>query len=196
MNTSIVLASNNDSKLSEIAAVMPSNIRLITLAQAGIADDIEETGTTFKENALIKAQFVHNKTGLNCLSDDSGLIIPAIDNEPGVYSARYAGLPPNNSKNIQLVLSRLQGKANRMAMFHTTIALILNGEKYFFEGNIAGTITQECIGDNGFGYDPIFIPNGYNITFAQMSAHQKNSISHRAVAMRQLVQFLLTLENH
>ncbi len=190
MKTKLVFATNNNHKLREVQAMMPANIELITLRQAGIYEDIIESGSTFAENALIKAQFVYNKTGINCFADDSGLMIEALSNAPGVHSARYAGEQKDDHKNLQLVLKNMDGIENRGAKFNTTIALILDGKKYFFEGTVEGHIGLLPKGDNGFGYDPIFVPGGYNITYAQMSATQKNAMSHRAKAVDKLLDFL------
>lgn len=190
MKTKLVFATNNMHKLREVQAMMPADIDLITLREAGIEEDIIESGSTFTENALIKAQFVYNKTGINCFADDSGLMIEALNNEPGVYSARYAGEPKDDVKNLQLVLKNMSGIENRGAKFNTTIALILDGKKYFFEGMVEGNIGLLAQGDSGFGYDPIFVPVNYDITYAQMSDSQKNSMSHRAKAVSKLIEFL------
>lgn len=196
MKTKLVFATNNSHKLYEVQAMMPANVELITLSEAGIEEDIIESGSTFAENALIKAQFVYNKTGINCFADDSGLMIDALNNAPGVYSARYAGEPKDDGKNLQLVLKNMTGVEIRTAKFNTTIALILNGEKYFFEGIVNGNICSAPQGESGFGYDPIFIPDGYDITYAQMSALQKNSMSHRAKAVAKLLDFLHRYFSH
>nr|MBK9652722.1 RdgB/HAM1 family non-canonical purine NTP pyrophosphatase [Bacteroidota bacterium] len=190
MKTKLVFATNNMHKLREVQAMMPADIELITLREAGIEEDIIESGSTFNENALIKAQFVYNKTGINCFADDSGLMIEALNNAPGVYSARYAGEPKDDVKNLQLVLKNMSGIENRGAKFNTTIALILDGKKYFFEGIVEGNIGLLAQGDSGFGYDPIFVPVDYDITYAQMSDSQKNSMSHRAKAVSKLIDFL------
>jgi XTP/dITP diphosphohydrolase len=190
MKTKLVFATNNMHKLHEVQAMMPADIELITLRQAGIEEDIIESGSTFAENALIKAQFVYNKTGMNCFADDSGLMIEALNNAPGVSSARYAGEPKDDVKNLQLVLKNMAGIENRRAKFNTTIALILGGIHYFFEGVVEGNIGLLAQGDSGFGYDPIFVPMAYEITYAQMSVSQKNSMSHRAKAVSKLIDFI------
>ena len=150
----------------------------------------EETGKTFKENALIKARFVAKLTGKACFADDTGLEIDALNGQPGVYSARYAGEEKNSEANMQKVLANLYGNANRTARFRTVIALIINDKEYLFEGVAEGSITQKKTGGSGFGYDPIFMPNGFDITFAQMDMDIKNKISHRGLAVEMLVEFL------
>jgi XTP/dITP diphosphohydrolase len=186
----LVFATNNRHKLDEVSAKLNGAIQLLTLNDIGYHDDIEETGTTFKANASIKSHLVYAEYKLNCFGDDSGLEIDALNGEPGVYSARYAGTHGNHAANISKVLDNLKGEANRKARFRTVISLIRNGEEYFFEGTVEGTIRQEPSGNGGFGYDPIFEPEGYDITFAEMSMDKKNSISHRAKAMEKLIAFL------
>jgi len=186
----LVFATNNRHKLDEVSAKLNGAIQLLTLNDIGYHDDIEETGTTFKANASIKSHHVYAEYKLNCFGDDSGLEIDALNGEPGVYSARYAGTHGNHAANISKVLDNLKGEANRKARFRTVISLIRNGEEYFFEGTVEGTIRQEPSGNGGFGYDPIFEPEGYDITFAEMSMDEKNSISHRAKAMEKLIAFL------
>ncbi|GGB16582.1 MULTISPECIES: non-canonical purine NTP diphosphatase [Mucilaginibacter] len=186
----LVFATNNRHKLDEVSAKLNGAIQLLTLNDIGCYDDIEETGTTFKANASIKSHHVYAEYKLNCFGDDSGLEIDALNGEPGVYSARYAGAHGNHAANISKVLDNLKGETNRNARFRTVISLIWNGEEYFFEGTVEGTIRQEPSGNGGFGYDPIFEPEGYDITFAEMSMDKKNSISHRAKAMEKLIAFL------
>jgi len=186
----LVFATNNRHKLDEVSAKLNGAIQLSTLHDIGCFDDIEETGTTFKANASIKSHHVYAEYKLNCFGDDSGLEIGALDGEPGVYSARYAGAHGNHAANINKVLENLKGETNRKARFRTVISLIWNGEEHFFEGTVEGTIRQEVSGTGGFGYDPIFEPEGYDITFAEMSMAEKNAISHRAKAMEQLIAFL------
>ena len=186
----LVFATNNRHKLDEVSAKLNGAIQLLTLNDIGYHDDIEETGTTFKANASIKSHHVYAEYKLNCFGDDSGLEIDALNGEPGVYSARYAGAHGNHAANISKVLDNLKGETNRNARFRTVISLIWNGEEYFFEGTVEGTIRQEPSGNGGFGYDPIFEPEGYDITFAEMSMDKKNSISHRAKAMEKLIAFL------
>lgn len=186
----LVFATNNRHKLDEVSAKLNGAIQLLTLHDIGCYDDIEETGTTFKANASIKSHHVYTEYKLNCFGDDSGLEIDALNGDPGVYSARYAGTHGNHAANISKVLDNLKGETNRKARFRTVISLIWNGEEHFFEGTVEGTIRQEVSGNGGFGYDPIFEPAGYNITFAEMSMIEKNAISHRAKAMEQLIAFL------
>jgi XTP/dITP diphosphohydrolase len=186
----LVFATNNRHKLDEVSAKLNGAIQLLTLHDIGCYDDIEETGTTFKANASIKSHHVYAEYKLNCFGDDSGLEIDALNGEPGVYSARYAGTHGNHAANISKVLDNLKDKTNRKARFRTVISLIWNGDEHFFEGTVEGNIRQELSGNGGFGYDPIFEPEGYDITFAEMSMEQKNAISHRAKAMEQLIAFL------
>lgn len=186
----LVFATNNRHKLDEVSAKLNGAIKLLTLHDIGCYDDIEETGTTFKANASIKSHYVYAEYKLNCFGDDSGLEIDALNGEPGVYSARYAGTHGNHEANISKVLDNLKDQTNRKARFRTVISLIWNGEEHFFEGTVEGIIRQEVSGNGGFGYDPIFEPEGYNITFAEMSMGEKNAISHRAKAMEQLIAFL------
>ena len=184
-----VFATGNLNKLKEVKSAINS-FEIVGLKDLGITEEIPETGTTLKENALQKAKYVYEKTGLNCFSDDTGLEIEALDNRPGVYSAMYAGAYCNAENNIQKVLKELSGISNRKAQFKTVIALILDGKKYFFEGEVKGEILKEKTGSGGFGYDPIFSPDGYEESFAQMSIELKNKISHRGLAVKKLVAFL------
>lgn len=185
----LVFATNNPNKLNEIRNAV-SDFKIISLNELNINEDIPETGNTLQENALQKASYIFNKTGENCFADDTGLEIQALNNQPGVYSARYAGENCTSEDNIQKVLSKLNGIKNRNAKFKTVITLILNNKTYFFEGEVKGIILEEKTGDKGFGYDPIFRPNGFDVSFAQMSTQQKNEISHRGLAVKKLVEFL------
>ena len=185
----LIFATNNAHKLEEVQAIVGKKFLLKSLADIDCHEDIPETGVTFHENAKPKTDYLVNKYGLNCFGDDSGLEIDALNGEPGVYSARYSG-SRDMEKNINLVLEKLAGIANRTARFKTVISLNLNGQQHFFEGSIEGHIIDERKGADGFGYDPIFIPNGYSKTFAEMTADEKNSISHRAVAVQKLAAFL------
>lgn len=189
----LVFATNNTHKLEEVEAKTAGKIKLLSLEDIGCHDDIEETGTTFNENASLKSRFIYNKYHLNCFGDDSGLEIDALNGEPGVYSARYAGSHGNHNANITKVLDKLKGIENRSARFRTVISLIWEGKEHFFEGTVEGAIRFERSGTAGFGYDPIFEPAGYNITFAQMTMAEKNNISHRARAMAGLLEFLKTV---
>jgi len=189
----LVFATNNRHKLQEVAGKVEGKIQLLTLDDIGCYDDIAETGTTFSENAAIKSYYIYNKYNLNCFGDDSGLVIDALHGEPGVFSARYAGEHGNHDANITKVLQNLGDNPGRSARFITVISLIWEGTEYFFEGVIEGTIRHGRSGAEGFGYDPIFQPEGYNITFAEMSMDEKNKISHRAIAMDKLIAFLATV---
>ena len=189
----LVFATNNRHKLDEVADKIKGQIKLLTLNDINCHDDIEETGLTFVENASIKSNFIYHKYKLNCFGDDSGLEIDALNGEPGVFSARYAGEHGNHEANINKVLINLKNETNRRARFRTVISLIWEGNEHFFEGTIEGIIRQERSGSEGFGYDPIFEPDGYNITFAEMTMEEKNQISHRAKAVEQLVAFLGTV---
>lgn len=190
MPATLVFATHNQHKLEEVAAKTGDRLLLQSLTDIDCHDEIEENGTTFRANASIKSHYIFNKYKLNCFGDDSGLEIEALNNEPGVYSARYAGEHGNHEANIAKVLHNLEGIENRKARFVTVISLLWNGEEHFFEGTVNGTIRTEKVGAKGFGYDPIFEPEGYNITFAEMSMEEKNSISHRAIAMEKLIAFL------
>jgi XTP/dITP diphosphohydrolase len=186
----LVFATNNRHKLEEVAAKIKGQIEVLSLDDIDCHDDIAETGLTFSENASIKSNYIYHKYHLNCFGDDSGLEIDALNGEPGVYSARYAGEHGNHEANINKVLTQLGTTANRKARFRTVISMIWNGEEHFFEGTIEGIIRKERTGTEGFGYDPIFQPDGYELTFAEMSLEDKNRISHRARAMEQMIAFL------
>ncbi len=186
----LVFATNNQHKLDEVNAKLGDGFRLLTLNDIDCHDDIAETGDTFAANATIKSRFIYNKYGLNCFGDDSGLEIDALNNEPGVYSARYAGIHGDHEGNMTKVLEKLGDTDNRNARFRTVISLIWEGEEHIFDGTVEGTIRTERSGSKGFGYDPIFQPDGYAITFAEMSMEEKNSISHRARAVEKMVAFL------
>lgn len=190
----LILATNNRHKLEEVAQMTGNKIDLLTLADIGFTGDIDETGSTFTENALIKSRFIYDRYNVNCFADDSGLEIYALNGEPGVYSARYSGVHGDHDANMDKVLKNLQGVHNRSARFRTVISLIWDGKEYFFEGTVEGTIRQERAGNGGFGYDPIFEPLGHTVTFAQMSLEEKNAISHRARALDGLVKFLETID--
>ncbi len=189
----LVFATNNRHKLEEVAAKIEGQIKLLSLEDIGCYDDIAETGLTFRENASIKSNYIYQKYRLNCFGDDSGLEVDALNNEPGVYSARYAGSHGNHEANINKVLEKLGSAIDRKARFLTVISLIWNGQEHFFEGSVEGIIRNERSGSKGFGYDPIFQPDGYDITFAEMTLDEKNRISHRARAVEKLVAFLGTV---
>ncbi len=188
----LVFATNNVHKLEEVQAIVGDKFKIKSLADIDCHDDIPETGETFQENAQQKTDYLVNKYTMNCFGDDSGLEIDALNGEPGVYSARYSG-SRDMERNIDLVLEKLGDNSNRTARFKTVISLYLNGQQYFFEGAIEGTIIKEKKGEKGFGYDPIFIPNGYDRTFAEMSAEDKNAISHRSIAVSKMADFLKTV---
>jgi XTP/dITP diphosphohydrolase len=189
----LIFATNNKHKLEEVKKLLSKQFQLITLAEAGINDDIPETGTILEENASIKSHFVFERTGLNCFADDTGLEVEALNGSPGVYSARYAGEKCSFADSVNKLLSKMKEKDNRKARFRTVISLILNGKEYFFEGIVDGEITRDARGGEGFGYDPVFMPEGFEMTFAEMSLEKKNKISHRARAMEKLVEFLSLL---
>lgn len=187
MKKSLVIASNNAHKVDEIRAVLGDRFDLLTLNDISFNEDIPETADTFVGNALIKARTIYEKFKMNCFADDSGLEIVALNNEPGVYSARYAGEPVDHSKNIDKVLQKLADITDRSARFVTVIALIIDGEEFIFEGEVRGRITSDRRGTNGFGYDPIFIPENETRTFAEMSNEEKISMSHRSRAIQKMV---------
>jgi XTP/dITP diphosphohydrolase len=186
----LVFATNNQHKIEEVAQKIAGQIKLLSLNDIGCFDEIEETGSTFNANASIKSHFIYNKYHLDCFGDDSGLEVDALNGEPGVFSARYAGKHGDHAANIQKVLTKLKGETNRKAKFKTLISLLWGGVEYFFEGTVEGLITQQPTGTAGFGYDPIFMPEGFGVTFAEMSMAEKNKISHRARAVEKLVAFL------
>lgn len=189
----LLFVTHNAHKSEEVKAIVGNNFEVMNLSEINFFDEIPETGNTFKENALQKAKFLHDRLGCNCFADDTGLEVDALNGEPGVYSARYAGEPSNTQRNIEKLLENLKGKENRKAQFTTVIAVILNNEIYFFEGAISGQIIDNQRGEGGFGYDSVFIPDGYDKTFAELPAEIKNSISHRAVAMQKFKEFINNL---
>lgn len=186
----IVFATNNPHKLDEIRKIAGTNIEILSLADINCHDDIPETADTLEGNALIKARHIKEKYGYDCFADDTGLEITALGNEPGVYSARYAGNDCNPQRNMEKVLDKMSGINNREAAFRTVIALIIGDDTHLFEGSIKGYIITEKRGNAGFGYDPIFQPEGYTKTFAELGETEKNKISHRAIATGKLLQFL------
>lgn len=186
----IIFASNNKNKVQEIQNQVPKSIEIVTLEEIGCTEDIPETGSTLEENAIIKANYITEKYGLPCFADDTGLEIDALNGEPGVYSARYAGEDKNADKNMDLVLQKLQNKTNRKAQFKTVIALNINNKQHLFTGIVEGEIRNKKIGTNGFGYDPIFEPENLGKTFAEMSLEEKNKLSHRGRAVEKLIDFL------
>ncbi len=186
----IVFATNNAHKLSEVKAVLGDGFELVTLREVGITEDIPETGATLEENASQKARYVYDRTGLDCFADDTGLEVEALDGRPGVRSARYAGERHDFKANNRKLIAELEGKENRSARFRTDISLIRGGVEQQVEGIVRGVIATEESGTEGFGYDPLFIPEGSNVTFAEMSAEAKNAISHRGRAVAALVKIL------
>ncbi len=186
----IVFASANDNKINEIRQMLPNDIEILGLHDIGCYDEIPETASTIEGNAILKADYISSKFGFNCFADDTGLEIPALNNEPGVFSARYAGEAKSADANMDKVLQKLSQNLNRIAHFKTVIALNLDGKQHLFTGIANGSITLEKSGDGGFGYDPIFIPDSYNQTFAQLSTSEKAIVSHRGKAVRELVAFL------
>lgn len=190
----LVFATNNQHKLRELQQILGQQFKILSLEDIGCHEDIPENSPTIEENSMDKAIYVHEKYGKNCFADDTGLEVEVLDGRPGVISARYAGDEKNMDKNIDKVLSELNNKTNRKARFKTVISLIINNKKYQFEGIVNGTIIKDKKGKGGFGYDPVFVPDGYDITFAEMDAEKKNKISHRGRAVKKLVEFLLTAD--
>lgn len=189
----IVFATNNAHKLDEVRQVVGDKFALVSLRECGIVEDIPENEPTLEGNALAKARYIYERTGADCFADDTGLEVDALDGEPGVRSARYATDGHDDEANKRLLLERLQGVENRAAQFRTAVALIMGGKEYLFEGIVRGRIATEQHGEGGFGYDPLFVPEGSDRTFAQMSAEEKNAISHRGRAVRKLAEFLKDL---
>ena len=186
----IIFASNNEHKIREVKSMLGNNFNLLSISDVNILDDIPENEPYLEGNALSKARFIHSRTGMNVFADDTGLEIDALNGSPGVHSARFAGESKNSAENIEKVLLLLGKSENRTARFRTVIALILDKKEYVFEGIVTGTITLEKRGNGGFGYDPVFVPDGKKITFAEMDLDEKNSISHRARAFEKLILFL------
>lgn len=186
----IVFATNNAHKLAEVQRILGDEYKLVTPPELGITEDIPEEADTLQGNASQKAHYLHDRTREDCFADDTGLEVEALGGAPGVYSARYAGEAKSSEDNITLLLKNLEGKDNRRARFRTVISLIINNKEHLFEGSVDGRIIEKRHGTDGFGYDPVFIPDGYKITFAEMTMEQKNTISHRARAVAELVKFL------
>lgn len=186
----LVFASNNKNKILEIQSILPDTIEILSLESIGCYEDIPETATTIEGNAILKANYVTQKYGYNCFADDTGLEVDSLNGEPGVYSARYAGEQRNSDDNMNKLLECLSDKSNRKAQFKTVIALNLNGKQHLFTGIARGEITLAKSGNQGFGYDPIFRPEEYQETFAELSLHIKNKISHRGKATQLLIDFL------
>jgi len=192
----LIFATNNQHKVDEIRTTVGNDFEIITLKEAGIEIDIPEPFDTLAENATAKSQTIFKMTGINCFSEDTGLEVFALNGEPGVKSARYAGEEKSFDANIDKLLINLAEKSDRKAQFKTIISLIINGEEHKFEGICKGTITKERLGEKGFGYDPVFMPAGFKTTFAEMTLNEKGKISHRARATEKLVKFLETLKTN
>jgi XTP/dITP diphosphohydrolase len=188
----LVFATNNKYKILEVQQLLPETIEIVSLESIGCFEEIPETATTIEENAIMKANYVTQKYGYNCFADDTGLEVDALNGAPGVFSARYAGEQRSSDDNMSKLLDALSNKINRKAQFKTIIALNLNGKQHLFTGIAKGEITLKKIGNQGFGYDPIFIPEGHTATFAQLSLEEKGNISHRGKATEQLINFLKT----
>ncbi len=186
----LVFATNNAHKLAEVRAILEPEFKIVSLAELGCTDDIPETADTLEGNALLKAQYIQQKFGVDCFADDTGLEIDALGGEPGVYSARYAGDGNNACENMCKVLRLLGENPNRKACFRTVIALLQGDKQVLFEGRIDGDISTSPRGNSGFGYDPIFVPEGYLVSFAELGTEEKNKISHRALAVEKLVEHL------
>ena len=186
----LVFATRNKGKYNEVKKMMPRNINLLSLNDLNFIGDIQETGKTLKQNAKIKSDFIFNNFGINCFADDTGLEIDSLNGMPGVYSARFAGKTCNSNENIEKVWKLLTGYKNTDAKFKSILSLNINGKTFFFEGKIDGKIIFNKRGNNGFGYDSIFVPNGYNKTFAELNLVEKNEISHRSEALKRLIIFL------
>ena len=186
----ICFATHNQHKVAEISKLLGGEVEVISLDDLGVTRVIPETGATLEENALIKANFVYQNYHIPCFADDTGLEVAALHGAPGVYSARFAGEPADNEKNIDKLLGLLAGETNRQARFRTVVALVQKGGQHLFEGTVAGEITTARRGSRGFGYDPVFLPKNFDRTFAEMSMEEKNAISHRAQAVGKLIAFL------
>ncbi len=186
----IIFATGNKNKLKEAAEILGGKYELVTAAEAGITEDIPETSDTIEGNASQKSHYLWKKTSMACFADDTGLEVEALGGRPGVYSARYAGDAKDSKANMEKLLSELEGEKNRNARFRTVISLITGGKEYLFEGILKGRITESQRGNAGFGYDPVFMPEGYDKTLAEMPLHEKNLISHRGIAVRKLAEFL------
>lgn len=186
----LIFATNNTHKLHEVREIIGADVEILSLSDLGCTDDIAETADTLEGNAHLKAKYIFDKYGVDCFADDTGLEVHVLHGEPGVYSARYAGDGHDSQANRNKLLQNLQGQSDRSAQFRTALVLLLNGKEYLFEGIVKGRIIAEEKGTNGFGYDSIFIPEGYDNTFAELAASVKNNISHRADAVRKLAAFL------
>ena len=191
MKRKLIFASNNPNKADEIRHVLGESFQIMTLKEAGIVVDIPEPHDSFQENALEKSRYIHQATGMDCFSEDSGLEVEALHGAPGVKSARYAGENSTDQQNTEKLLAALENVRQRAAQFKTVISLILDGKEYFFEGECKGVISESRMGNNGFGYDPVFVPAGSQKSFAEMTMDEKSAISHRKKAVRKMADFLL-----
>ncbi|WP_339658245.1 non-canonical purine NTP diphosphatase [uncultured Polaribacter sp.] len=191
----LVFATNNLNKLAEVQKMLPNTIEVLSLNDINCFDEVEETEITLEGNAKLKANYITQKFGYNCFADDTGLEVDSLEGKPGVFSARFAGEPSNSEKNMQKLLSELEKKEDRKAQFRTAICLNIDKHQYIFEGICKGEILTEKNGEKGFGYDPIFKPAGYEISFAEMTSEEKNKISHRGLAIQKLVEFLKDFKN-
>ena len=189
----LIFATNNQHKLGELSRLAGDKFHLFSLKDINCFDDIPETADTLEENAALKARYIWKKFGRNCFADDTGLEVDALNGQPGVYSARYAGEDQNSEANLMKVLGEMSGNSNRVARFRTVICLIIDGNEYFFEGIVSGYLLSDRRGIDGFGYDPIFVPDGLDKTFAEMDLDVKNKISHRGKATEKLLHFLRSL---
>lgn len=190
MKKNLIFATNNRHKIEEVAAILDGVCNISGLKEIGCFEDIPEEKETIRDNAMQKARFIFEKYGFNCFADDTGLFVESLDGEPGVYSARYAGEECDSQKNIDKLLDKLKDKTDRKAFFMTVVALIIDGNEYYFEGVVNGEILSERHGDGGFGYDPVFKPEGFTQSFAQLGMDEKNKISHRALAIKAMSDFL------
>ena len=186
----LVFATNNVNKLKEVQQLLQNSIEILSLNDINCFDEVAETETTLEGNAKLKADYITKNFGYNCFADDTGLEVASLDGKPGVYSARFAGEPRSSERNMDKLLSELKGKTNRNAQFRTAICLNIDNTQFIFEGICKGEILKEKKGEKGFGYDPVFAPKGFNTSFAEMSAEEKNKISHRGLAIQHLVKFL------
>lgn len=186
----LIFASNNKGKIIEVQSLVSDDIKVVSMKDAGINAEIPEPFDTFRDNAKAKAAYIKNSTGQNCFAEDSGLIVPALNGEPGVFSARYAGEPSNDQNNNQKLLKEINKVADKSAYYQSVICLMIDESIYYFEGKCAGSITETPKGDGGFGYDPLFIPEGYEQTFGELSLEVKNTLSHRGKAMALFTDFL------
>ncbi len=190
----LVFASNNKNKIKEIQLLVPASIQILSLEDIGCTEEIPETADTIEGNAILKANYVTEKYGYACFADDSGLEVDALNGEPGVFSARYAGEPKNDAHNIDKLLANLKEIENKKANFKTVICLNIKGMQHLFTGIIKGQIIDQRIGSNGFGYDPIFVADGYQKTFAELTLEEKSNISHRGIAVKKLIHFIHSRE--